>query len=59
MAREFTVTMIDNNTYNQAKKDIMEEILELKDTPSTQLVSSSRSKMKKTLCIFSKLMTKN
>ena len=27
MAREFIVTMMDNNTYNQAKKEIMEEII--------------------------------
>ena len=27
MAREFTVTMMDNNTYNQAKKEIMDEII--------------------------------
>ena len=27
MAREFIVTMMDNDTYNQAKKEIMEEII--------------------------------
>ena len=27
MAREFIATMMDNNTYNQAKKEIMEEII--------------------------------
>ena len=27
MAREFIVTMLDNNTYNQVKKEIMEEII--------------------------------
>ena len=55
MAREFIVTMMDNDTYNQVKKEIMDEIIGVE----MQLASSSRSKMKKTLCIFSKLMTKN
>ena len=27
MAREFIVTMMDNDTYDQAKKEIMEEII--------------------------------
>ena len=27
MAREFIVTMMDNDTYNQVKKEIMEEII--------------------------------
>ena len=30
MAREFIVTMLDNDTYNQAKKEIMDEIIGVK-----------------------------